>query len=312
MIFFIVRRLLAGVLLILAVSIVTFVLIYSGGNDIARNILGEQAPQEAVAQRAEELGLNLPIWQQYTNWLTSALGGDLGSSFYNNQPVANALANRVPVTLSIVIGAVVVIGILSAVLGVIAAVRRGAVDRTVQVFNVIASAIPNYWLALLLVATFAITIPLFPATGYIRLTDDPVGWLMSITLPIAALSIGGLAAASIVRSSMIDVMRQDYIRTLQSRGLSRREILYVHAFRNAAAPWLTMLGLLFIGLISGAVTIEKIFALPGLGSLTVTAATQGDVPIIMGVVLVIVVLIVIVYLLIDIATAWLNPKVRDR
>ena len=312
MIAFIAKRLVAGVLLIFLVSVVTFFLVYSSGANIARNILGQMATEEAVAQRAEELGLNLPIWQQYVNWLTNALTGDLGNSFYNNQPVTAALSNRIPVTLSIVIGAIIVVAILSAVLGVLAAVRRGWIDRTVQVFNVIANAIPNFWLALILVVAFAITIPLFPATGYVRFTDDPGLWLSSIILPIAALSIGGLGAASIVRSSMIEVMRQDYIRTLQSRGLSRREILYVHAFRNAAAPWLTLLGLQFIGLVGGAVVIEKVFALPGLGSMTVTAALQGDVPIIMGVVLVVVVLVVLIYLLIDLANAWLNPKVRER
>lgn len=312
MIAFVVRRLVAGVFLIFLVSMLTFFLVYSSGANIARNILGQMATEEAVAQRAEELGLNLPIWQQYLNWLTSALVGDLGNSFYNNQPVTAALANRIPVTLSIVIGAVLVVAILSAVLGVLAAVRRGWIDRTVQVFNVIADAIPNFWMALILVVTFAIALPIFPATGYVRFTDDPAQWLLSIVLPIAALSIGGLGAASIVRSSMIEVMRQDYIRTLQSRGLSRREILYVHAFRNAAAPWLTILGLQFIGLIGGAVVIEKVFALPGLGSMTVTAALQGDVPIIMGVVLVVVVLVVLIYLLIDLANAWLNPKVRQR
>jgi peptide/nickel transport system permease protein len=309
---FLVRRLIAGVFLIVLVSMVTFLLVYSSGANIARNVLGQTATDEAVAQRAEELGLNAPLWDQYFRWLGSALTGDLGNSFYNNQPVIAALSNRVPVTLSIVIGAILVVAILSAVLGVLAAVRRGWIDRTVQVFNVVANAIPNFWLALMLVVAFAITIPLFPATGYIRFEENPVGWLMSIILPIAALSIGGLAAASIVRSSMIDVMRQDYIRTLRSRGLPRNEILYVHAFRNAAAPWLTMLGLQFIGLIGGAVTIEKVFALPGLGSLTISAALQGDVPVIMGVVLVVVVLVVLIYLLIDLANAWLNPKVRAR
>lgn len=309
---FIARRLVAGIFLIILVSMVTFLLVYSSGANIARNILGQTATDEAVLQRAEELGLNLPIWQQYGNWFMSALGGDLGNSFYNNQPVVVALANRVPVTLSIVIGAVIIVAILSAVLGVLAAVRRGWIDRVVQVFNVVATAIPNFWLALMLVAAFAIAIPLFPATGYIRFDDDPIGWILSITLPIVSLCIGGLASASIVRSSMIDVMRQDYIRTLRSRGISSKEILYVHAFRNAAAPWLTLLGLQFIGLIGGAVVIEKVFALPGLGTMTVSAALQGDIPIIMGVVLVVVVLVVLIYLLIDLANAWLNPKVRAR
>ena len=312
MIAFVARRLVAGVFLIVLVSLVTFLLVYSSGANIARNILGQTATDGAVLQRAEELGLNRPIWQQYSDWLSGVLVGDLGNSFYNNQPVATALANRIPVTLSIVIGAVLVVAILSAVLGVLAAVRRGWIDRVVQVFNVIANAIPNFWLALMLVVAFAITIPLFPATGYIRFEEDPAGWLLSITLPIMALSIGGLTAASIVRSSMIDVMRQDYIRTLKSRGLSYQEILYVHAFRNAAAPWLTLLGLQFIGLVGGAVAIEKVFALPGLGSMTVTAALQGDIPMIMGVVLVVVVLVVLIYLLIDLASAWLNPKVRAR
>ncbi|WP_236720308.1 ABC transporter permease [Rathayibacter sp. VKM Ac-2630] len=140
MVAFIARRLIAGILLILSVSVVTFFLVYSSGADIARNILGQTATEESVRQRAEELGLTLPIWRQYLDWLGGVLTGDLGSSFYNNQPVTDALANRVPVTLSVVIGAVLVVAVFSALLGVLAAVRRGWIDRVVQVFNVIANA----------------------------------------------------------------------------------------------------------------------------------------------------------------------------
>ena len=221
------------------------------------------------------------------------------------------VANRLPVTLSMVILAVLITAIISAVLGVIAAVRGGIVDKILQFVSVIGVALPNFWVALMLVVVFALTIPIFPATGYVPFQDDPAAWALSLVLPVTALVIGGIAsAAQQIRGAFIDVLELDYVRTLLSRGIRRRSVLLRHVLRTAAPPALTVLSLQFIGLLGGAVVIERIFAIPGLGTLTVNSSIQGDIPAIMGIVVVLVIVVVIVNLVIDLANGWINPKAR--
>lgn len=311
MLWFIIRRVVAGVVLVFVISTVTFLLIYSTATDVARNILGESATQEQVAAKSTELGLDQPLITQYLSWLSGALGGDFGTSWFTSESVSQMVGNRLPVTLSMVILAVVVTALISAVLGVTAAVRGGAVDRVLQFVSVIGFALPNFWVALMLVILFALTIPLFPATGYVPVQDDVAAWAMSLVLPVAALVIGGIAsAAQQIRGAFIDVLELDYVRTLLARGISRRSVLLRHVLRNAAPPALTVLSLQFIGLLGGAVVIERIFAIPGLGTLTVNSSIQGDIPAIMGIVVALVIVVVIVNLVIDLANGWINPKAR--
>lgn len=308
---FIVRRILAGVFLLFAVSVVAFTLLYLGGGDIARRILGQNATQEAVAQRAEELGLNRPLIVQYWDWLTSALTGDLGRSWFNGQLVTVSLTGRLAVTLSLVIGAVLIGAILSVILGVLAARRGGWVDGLVQVISVVGFAIPGFLIALVLVIVFAINLGWFRATGYTPITTSFTGWLSSVTLPVIALSIGAIASVSQqIRGSMLDAQSRDYVRTLRSRGLSTASVVYKHVLRNAAGPALAVLALLFVGMLGGAIIVEQVFAIPGIGQLTVSATQVGDIPVVMGVVIATAVIVVIVNLFIDLAQAALNPKVR--
>jgi peptide/nickel transport system permease protein len=176
---------------------------------------------------------------------------------------------------------------------------------------VVGFAVPNFLVALLLALFVAVKWGLLPATGYTKFSESPGDWLKSITLPALALAVGATAAtAQQVRGSMIDVLRMDYIRTLRSRGLSERSLLYKHALRNAAPPALTVLSLQFIGLVGGALVVEKVFGLNGIGSQVTLAAGQGDLPVVMGVVLVMVLIVVIVNLVMDVLYGWLNPKVR--
>lgn len=307
---FLLRRLGAGLVLIVIVTALTALFIYSGGTDIARNILGNTATDEQVRLRASELGLDRPPLEQYFNWFVAAVQGDLGKSYFNSEPVLQALSNRVPVTLSLVIGAVVFTAILSALLGVLAAVRRGWIDRVVQIFNVVAGALPTFWVGLVLVSIFAIQLGWFPATGYTPPAVDPVKWILGLVLPITALVIGSLGAAAIVRSSVIDILRLDFVRTLRAHGLTRQQVLFRHVLRNAAPPFLTIISLQFIGLMGGAVVIERVFAIPGLGLLATDAAQRGDVPIVLGVVTMTVLVIVVVNLIVDVLNGWLNPKAR--
>jgi len=311
MLTFIIRRVLAGVFLLFVISALSFGLLYLDSANVARRILGQNATPEAVVQLTEKLGLNRPVVVQYWDWLTNALTGDLGRSWFNGQLVTVSLTGRVAVTLSLVIGTTIVTAIFSVFLGVWAARRSGAVDGTVQFFSVLGFAIPGFLIALYLVLIFAINLHWFKATGYIPLTESFTGWMSSVTLPIIALSIGAIAAVTQqVRGSMIDAMSRDYVRTLRSRGLDTRSVVYKHALRNAGGPALAILAVQFIGLLGGAVIVEQIFALPGMGQLTVQAGVQGDIPVMMGLVVATAVIVIIVNLVIDLAQAALNPKVR--
>lgn len=308
---FILRRVISGLVLVVIISVVAYVLLYLGGGDIARRIMGQTATAEAVAQKATSLGLDQPIWSQYIGWLGHAVTGDLGSSWFTGQPVTAAITTRLSVTLSIVLGATILSAIIAVAIGVWAAVRRGWVDRLVQVVSVLGFAIPGFLIALGLVTVFAINLKWFKPTGYVQFADSPSGWAASVTLPIIALAIGSIAGiAAQVRGSVIDALRQDYVRTLRSRGLPASSVVFKHVLRNAGGPALAVLALQFIGLLGGAVIVEQIFAIPGLGQVAVTATTQGDIPLVMGLVLATAIIVVIVNLLIDLLQGWLNPKVR--
>jgi peptide/nickel transport system permease protein len=308
---FILRRLLSGVVLLFIISTIAYGLLYVGGGDIARRILGQSATADTVAQKAEALGLNRPLPVQYIDWLSHALTGDLGSSWFTGQLVTVGISSRLGVTLSLVIGATLLTAIVAVVLGVWAAVRRGWADRLVQTISILGFAIPGFLIALGLVTLFALNLKWFKPTGYVSLTESPTGWLATVTLPIIALAIGGIAGvAAQVRGSLVDALRQDYVRTLRSRGLSYNRVVFKHVLRNAGGPALAVLAVQFVGLLGGAVIVEQIFAIPGLGQVAVTATTQGDIPMVMGLVVATAALVVIVNLLIDLLQGWLNPKVR--
>ncbi|GAA4359514.1 ABC transporter permease [Microbacterium rhizosphaerae] len=311
MLMFIVRRVISGAFMVLAITVIAFTLLYLGGGNIARQLLGTNATPQTVAQKAHELGLDRPLFVQYWDWLTGALSGDLGRSWTTGQLVAVSVSSRLAVTLSIVLGAIIVAAILSVVLGVAAARRGGWVDGTVQFISVVGFAIPGFLIALFLVVTFALNLHWFKAVGYVPITTSVTGWLSSVTLPITALAIGAIASvASQIRGSVIDAMSRDYVRTLRARGLSTNRVVYKHVLRNAGGPALAVLALTFVGLIGGAVVIEQVFALPGIGQLTVQATTSGDIPVVMGVVVATAIIVIIVNLVIDLAQAALNPKVR--
>ncbi|MFJ6653406.1 ABC transporter permease [Microbacterium sp. NPDC091313] len=311
MLSFIVRRLLSGVVLIAVISFLAFTLLYAAGGDIARRILGETATAETVARKATELGLDRPLLSQYGDWLASAFTGNLGRSWFNGELVSVSVSSRLGVTLSIVIGATLVSAILSIILGVLAARRGGAIDATVQFLSLVGFAVPGFLIALVLVLVFAVNLGWFKATGFTPLTTSFTGWLASVILPVAALSVGAIATvAQQVRGSVLDATSRDYVRTLRARGLSENSVIYKHVLRNAGGPALAVLAVQFVGLLGGAVIVEQIFAIPGMGQLSVRATTQGDIPVVMGLVIAFAIIVVIVNLLIDLAQAALNPKVR--
>jgi peptide/nickel transport system permease protein len=310
-ILFLLRRIAAGLVLVFVIATVTFFLTSLTGSDPARRIAGTQASVAQVAQKRAELGLDRPVLERYVDWLSHAARGDLGTSWFSNQPVDRLLGQALPVSLSLVLAATVLTAVISIALGVLAAVRGGWLDHVLQSVSIVAFAVPNFLVGMILALVFAVQLGLFPAVGYTRLGVDPGLWLGSITLPAVALAIGAIATvATQTRGSMIDVLQQDYVRTLRSRGLPARSVLLKHALRNAAPASLTVLSLQFIALIGGAVVIEKVFGLTGIGDRATSAASQGDVPLVLGIVVVTVVLVVLVNLLVDVVLGWLNPKVR--
>jgi len=311
MLLFVLRRLAAGLVLLFVLSSATFFLLNLTGQDPAREVAGQAAGVAQVAAKRHELGLDQPVLTRYGDWLSHAVRGDLGTSWFTSNPVTTVLGQALPITLSLVFGAMLLTAVLSVGLGVWAAVRGGWLDRALQVLSTVTFAVPNFLIALVLALLFAVKLGLFPATGYTTFTESPTGWIASITLPAVALALGAIATvATQVRGSMIEVLRQDYVRTLRARGLPRRSILYRHALRNAAPPGLTTLSIMFIATISGAVIVEKVFNLPGIGTQANQSAAQGDLPLVLGIVVVTVVLVVLVNLLLDLAQGWLNPKVR--
>ncbi|MFF7474777.1 ABC transporter permease subunit [Streptomyces sp. NPDC008092] len=311
MLVFLLRRLAAGAVLVVVVATVTFLLLSLTGTDVARNILGETATQSAVAAKSRQLGLDQPLVERYWHWIEQAAQGNLGTSWYSGDPVNQSLTDTLPVTLSVVLAGMLVAAVLSVALGTAAALRGGWIDRVVQFAAVLGTAVPSFLIALVLAVTLAVQLGWLPATGYVALGDSPADWLRSITLPALSLAVAATAATAMqVRGALIDVLRADFVRTLRARGLTTRSVVFRHALRNAAPPALTVLALQFIGLIGGAVVVEKVFGLPGIGTLANSAAVRGDAPVLLGTVVVTVVIVVAVNLLLDIAYGWLNPKVR--
>jgi peptide/nickel transport system permease protein len=311
MIKFIAKRLGSGLVVLFVVSALTFTLLYTSSGSIARNILGDQATPEQVALKEQELGLDQPLATRYFAWLGDSLSGNLGASWFTSEPVASSLATRIPVTMTMVFTAMILIAICAALIGVAAAVKRGWVDRVVQVGAIVGDSIPGYVIGVFLVTLLAIQLGFFPATSTISPEVGPEAWVYSMTLPVIALLINGVTGgAQQIRSAVIKQLERDYVRTLRSRGIGEREILFKHVLRSAAPAGLTVLSLQLIGMLGGVVIIEQIFALPGMGPLAVIATGQSDLPVVMGVVMYTVVVVIVVNLLVDILNGWLNPKVR--
>jgi peptide/nickel transport system permease protein len=311
MIRFIVRRLLAGAVLVLVVSALAYALLYANSENIARRILGQNATVELVAAKTQELGLDRPLWVQYGDWLAHAVQGQLGRSWFTGELVSSGVTSRLAVTLSIVLGATIVSAIIGVLLGLLAATRGGWVDRVVQFLSILGFAIPGFLVALGLVLLLSIQLRLFKATGYIPITTSFGGWITSVTLPVIALAVATIVVvAQQVRGSVSDALARDYVRTLRSRGLGAGRIVGKHVLRNAGGPALAILAVQFIGLLGGAVIVEQIFAIPGLGQLAVSSTVKADIPMVMGLVMATAIIVVIVNLLIDLAQAALNPKVR--
>lgn len=312
MLIYIARRVAIGVAIFIAVTALSYLLLYlQGPRAIAANLLGPNALPEQIDAKAEQLGLDRPIFVQYTEWFGGMLGGDFGRSFRTGQPVADMLATSVPVTVSVLVLTLILSVAFGVVLGLLAATRGGILDRALQSAYVVLHMIPGFLLALLIVIVFAVNLRWFPATGFIPIQRSFTGWLSTVTLPAISIALGGILGIGLwVRASVIDLLRLDFVRTLRARGIPERSVLLKHVLRNAAPPTLTIFGFFVISLLSGVIFVERIYALPGLGTLALTAGSTGDIPAMLGVVSFMVVVVVLVNLAVDLANGLLNPKSR--
>ena len=308
---FILKRLLNGIIMLFAVSFLAYFMMSLGAGNVARLILGLQATPEDVAALNEQLGLNRPFIEQYGTWLVNALQLNLGQSWSMPETVNEVLFPRLSITLTIVSLTTVVSAVVAIVLGTVAALKGGWVDRVVQFIGLVGFAIPGFLVAFFLVTLFAIQIPIFNAVGYTEFSEDPTEWAKSVILPVAALALSGIAsAAQQVRGSVKDALNMDYVRTLRARGLSFNRVVFKHVLRNAGGPALSIIGVQFVGMLGGAVLIEQIFAIPGLGPYAVASTASSDIPAIMGLVVATALIVIVVNLVIDLLSAALNPKVR--
>jgi peptide/nickel transport system permease protein len=307
----IVRRLLWAIPLLFVVTATSFVLVALTPGDAARSMVGADAPEEVYLRLRHSLGLDLPLYEQYWRWLTHAVRGDFGISVVSGESVTHVIDSRLPVTLSLIAGGLLVTMLLGVGIGVFSATRGGAIGRAVDGFALLGFALPSFWVGAVLIAIFAVKLHWLPATGYVPLATSPRSWALSLVLPVTALALHSVAAiAKQTREAMLDALGSEYIRMAWASGLSPRAIVYRHALRNASIRVVTILGLLVVGLLGGTVYVESVFALPGLGSLAVSSATQHDIPVIQGIVVYFVVIVVVVNLVIDLAYTWLDPRVR--
>jgi peptide/nickel transport system permease protein len=309
---YIIRRLVLSIPILALVSIMVFGLIHLIPGDPATVILGQEATPEAAAALRHDLGLDQPLVTQYVTWLSRVLRGDLGRSLADRTPVIDQIKLRLPVTLELTLGTFLVALLIAIPAGVLSATRRGTlVDYSSTLLALSGLSVPSFWLAIMFILLFAVKLQWLPASGYVPFAENPRANIEAMIMPVVATGIRESAALTrILRSSMLEVLSVDYVRTARSKGLSNWLVIMRHAFRNALVPVVTSAGLLLAGLLGGLVITETVFAIPGFGRLIVEAIYQRDFVTVQGAVLVAALLVVIVNLIVDVIYALIDPRIR--
>jgi peptide/nickel transport system permease protein len=312
MLSYILRRILSTLPVMGIVAMFVFSLLYITPGDPAAVIAGDQASPADVVRIRQGLGLDRPFLVQFGTWLWGILHGDLGTSIFTNLPVASLIAQRIEPTLSLMAITLVLTILIAVPLGVVAAWKAGSwIDRSIMAFAVFAFSLPVFVVGYVLAYVFALQFEWLPVQGYTPLAQGLWPWLQNLILPAIALGSVYIALiARITRASMLEVLQQDYIRTARAKGLDQRSILFVHALKNAAVPIVTVIGIGVALLIGGAVVTESVFAIPGLGRLTIDAILRRDYPVIQGIVLLFSFLYVLVNLLVDVTYTLVDPRIR--
>lgn len=310
---FVGRRVLATVPLLFLVSFAAFGLVELAPGDAALNLAGDYATPDTVERIRSSLGLGDPFFLRYWHFLGHALTGDLGSSLQSSVKVVSIIWDRVPVTLSLVCGAMFLAIVLGVPIGVYSAMRRGSwVDRAVSATTALAISIPGFILGNYLIKLFALNLGWFPATGYIGITSSPGQWLHHLVLPALSLSLLSLAEiARLVRAAVSDTLSRDYVQTAWAKGLTQREVVVKHTLKNAAIPVVTIVGVQTGRLIGATVIVERVFAMNGMGSLVIDSVQNRDAPLIQGLVLMTAIVVLSINLLVDISYGYFNPRLRS-
>ncbi len=314
MIRFAATRLLSLALSLLMASVVVFAVVEVIPGDPASYMLGLNATPEAVEALRNELGLNGSIWARYIGWVSGMLVGDFGQSYTYRVPVSDLIAQRIWVSLPLAMIALLMSTLIAFPVGLIAAARRGKFsDYSIMGLTQLGIAVPNFWFAMLLVLMFAINLHWFGAGGFPGWENGILGGLKALTLPAIALALPQASIlARVMRSSLLETLTQDYIRSARAKGLTRAQALRRHALRNAMIPVLTIIGLQFSFLLAGAIIIENVFYLPGLGQLIYKGITQRDLVVVESVVMLLVFAVILVTFLVDLAYAAVDPRLRKR
>jgi peptide/nickel transport system permease protein len=311
---YVVRRLLDLVFVLLSVSVLVFLMLRFIPGDAVAIMLGANvdiSPERVEALR-RQLGLHLPIHVQYIQWLFGVLQGDFGNSIWTGRPVSQEIVSRLPVTLEVTLMALTLALLLGFPLGILSAKARGSWgDLFVRVGSIIGLTLPSFWVGVLLIYAFSLYLPAWPSIGYVSFAEDPMTNLAGLLLPSVAVSLPVVASLTrILRSSLLEVLNLDYIRTARAKGVNQKVIVYKHALRNAMIPVITVLGVQVGYLLSGVVVIEQVFAIPGLGRLIIGAVNERNYPLVQGIILVVTAVFVLVNLLVDLAYAWIDPRVE--
>jgi peptide/nickel transport system permease protein len=295
------------------VTFLTFFLNSLAPGDIARTLLQGNGTEQQYLELRHQLGLDQPLPLQYWHWLAQALRGNLGDSFFSHESVVSLLNGRIGVTLSIMAGIFIVCVSLGLLAGTMSALKGGIVGRAIDVLSLLGFVFPSFWVALVLIAVFAVTLRWLPAVGYTMFSQSPTGWLLGLILPVAAVSLHSITTiAKQTRDAMNDVMGRDFIRSLRAAGLAESSVIWKHGLRNAALPIVTVTGLVMVGALSSTVFVERVFVLPGMGSLAVQATDQDDIQLLQGCTLYFTLLTIAINLAVDLSYGWLNPRVRTR
>jgi peptide/nickel transport system permease protein len=312
MLVYVLRRLLATIPVMLIVAVLVFLMLRLTPNDPAAIIAGDNATSEQVADIRKKLGLDQPIYTQFFIWGARTLKGDLGESFYFKKQVTDLILDRIEPTLSLAVVTIILAVLIAVPLGVIAAWRHGGwLDRIVMGFSVLGFSVPVFVIAYLLIYLFAIQLNWLPVQGYQRIGLGLGGWLQRLILPALTLSVIYIALiARITRTSVLEVMNEDYIRTARAKGQTEGRVLMRHALANAAVPIVTVIGLGVALLIGGVVVTESVFTIPGLGRLTVDAVQGRDYPTIQAVILLFSFAYVLINLAVDVIYTFLDPRIR--
>ncbi|MEW2593483.1 ABC transporter permease [Micromonospora aurantiaca] len=311
---FVLRRVLQSAVVLVGVTLVVFLLLQLVPGDPVRVALGTRFDPQTYEALRERAGLDQPLPVQYVSYLGHALTGDLGVSFRTGQPVSQIVLERLPATLSLAVTAVVFALLVAFPLGIVAAVRSGsAVDHAARVFSQFGVSVPDFWMGIMGILLFAGVLGWLPPSGYVALTEDPGRWATHVALPAVTV---GLVTASIltrfIRSSVLEVLSADYVRTAEAKGLRNRVVIMRHVLRNALIPVVTVVAVQLASLLGGVIVIEVLFAWPGIGRLTFDAVQARDYPVLQGAVLLVAALFLLVNLLVDILYARLDPRITVR